>query len=100
MGDQIQQQVLADVLNAGLFLVSVLNNEIMDLSRMEQLSISVRYIHIHKDTIVGVCKPADVEDTTGSGFASVILQELAKLGLNLQFLRGQGYDGASTMSGI
>lgn len=40
-----------------------------------------------------------VTDVTGSGLAAVILNTLTSLGLNLIYLRGQGYDGASAMNG-
>ena len=40
-----------------------------------------------------------VSSTTGKDLASTILTQLSQLGLNLEHMRGQGYDGASYMSG-
>ena len=40
-----------------------------------------------------------VSSTTGKDLASTILTQLSQLGLNLEHIRGQGYDGASNMSG-
>jgi len=40
-----------------------------------------------------------VSSTTGKDLASTILTQLSQLGLNLEHMRGQGYDGASNMSG-
>ena len=40
-----------------------------------------------------------VPSTTGKDLASTILTQLSQLGLNLEHMRGQGYDGASNMSG-
>jgi len=40
-----------------------------------------------------------VSSTTGKELASTILTQLSQLGLNLEHTRGQGYDGASNMSG-
>ncbi|KAF0741442.1 52 kDa repressor of the inhibitor of the protein kinase-like [Aphis craccivora] len=39
-----------------------------------------------------------VHDVTGHGLATVLLNTLKELGLELDKLRGQGYDGAATMS--
>jgi len=40
-----------------------------------------------------------VSSTTGTDLASTILTQLSQLGLNLEHMRGQGYDGASNISG-
>jgi len=40
-----------------------------------------------------------VRDTTGAGLAERILKFLDDLGLDVMLMRGQGYDGASNMSG-
>jgi len=40
-----------------------------------------------------------VSSTTGKDLASTILTQLSELGLNLEHMRGQGYDGATNMSG-
>jgi hypothetical protein len=40
-----------------------------------------------------------VTDVSGEGLASVIVNSLTEFGLNLAYLRGQGYDGEGAMSG-
>jgi hypothetical protein len=40
-----------------------------------------------------------VQSTTDQNLADVILETLNKIWIDLCFLRGQGYDGASSMSG-
>jgi len=40
-----------------------------------------------------------VTDVFRKGLAKVIVYSLMQLGVNLNYMRGQGYDGASTMSG-
>jgi len=40
-----------------------------------------------------------VSSTTGKDLASTILNQLSQLGLYLEHMRGQGYDGASNVSG-
>ena len=68
------------------------------LGQTEQLSLSVRFIKdtkVHEDFLCSV----PVSSTTGKDLASTILTQLSQLGLNLEHMRGQGYDGASNMSG-
>ena len=74
------------------------SGETTDVSQTEQLSLSVRLI---KDTKVRkefLCF-VPVSSTTGKDLASTILTQLFQLGLNLEHMRGQGYDGANNMSG-
>jgi len=40
-----------------------------------------------------------VTDVTGMGLANTLLNTLNKLGIDLKYLRGQGFDSAATMSG-
>jgi len=40
-----------------------------------------------------------VSSTTGKDLASTILTQLSQLGLNLEHMHGQGYDGASNVCG-
>lgn len=40
-----------------------------------------------------------VVDVTGNGLAVVLIDSLKNIGLDLNFLRGQGYDGASAICG-
>jgi len=69
-------------------------DETTDVSQTEQLSLSVRFI---KDTKVHekFCALFPVSSTTGKDLASTILTQLPQLGLNLEHMRGQGYDSAS-----
>jgi hypothetical protein len=38
-------------------------------------------------------------DVTGKGLAKLIIDNLQKYGIGTKYLRGQGYDGAASMSG-
>lgn len=80
----------------------MLADESMDVSGTEQMSLCVQYLsgegessEIRED-FLGFC-PLPHQDA--KTIASVILQQLTEWGLHTKFLRGQGYDGASTMSG-
>jgi hypothetical protein len=52
-------------------------------------------VHVYEDFVGFVA----VANTTGEMLASTILSRVAELGLDMQNCRGQGYDGASNMSG-
>lgn len=40
-----------------------------------------------------------VHDVTGKGLTTNLKDNLKEIGLELKYLRGQGYDGAATLSG-
>jgi len=96
MGDAIQKQILSDISQCKYF--SILADETTDVSQTEQLSLSVRFIKDTKVQAEYMCF-APVSSTTGKDLASTILTRLSQLGHNLEHMRGQGYDGASNMSG-
>jgi len=63
-----------------------------DINQTEQLSLSVRFTKdtkVHEEFLCFV----PVSSTTGKDLASTILTQLSQLGLNLEHMRGQGYDG-------
>jgi len=96
MGDAIQKQILSDIFQCKYF--SILADETTDVRQTEQLSLSVRFIKdtkVHEEFLCFV----PVSSTTGKDLASTIITQLSQLGLNLEHVRGQGYDGASNMSG-
>lgn len=81
---------------------SVLADETTDISGVEQFSLCVRYVDdtgseskIREDFLQFV----PLYDVTGKGLAKVILDSLSSFGINVGYLRGQGYDGAAAMSG-
>ncbi|XP_039969053.1 zinc finger MYM-type protein 1-like, partial [Bactrocera tryoni] len=77
-------------------------DETTDVSGIEQFSICIRYVDrfeneekLREDFLCFV----PVEDTTGSGLANVLIDKLKELKLSFAHIRGQGYDGARSMSG-
>ncbi|XP_024310349.1 zinc finger MYM-type protein 1 [Brachypodium distachyon] len=77
---------------------SLLVDECRDVSDKEQMGVVLRYVGkcgAPYERFVGV---AHVEETTTAYLKSTIDFMMAKLGLSLQQVRGQGYDGASNMS--
>jgi hypothetical protein len=87
---------------------SIMADETTDISKIEQMSLCIRYIDMSADncnelkiredflTFVPVIVTVNV---TGNGIASSILNSLNSMKINLELLCGQGYDGAAAMSG-
>lgn len=81
---------------------SIIADETTDISLTEQVSLCVRFVEIaeNKCTLVeNFLQFVPVISTRGVDLANTILTTLGSLGLNLDFIRGQGYDGAAAMSG-
>ena len=98
IGEQIRETLLKKVTRAGYY--SVLADEVVDSANWEQLSIVLRYVdpdeqEIREDFIAFI----ECEGITGSIIADNIVQSLTSWGLEIGKIRGQGYDGASNMSG-
>ena len=97
MGNAIQKQIVSDISQCKYF--SILADETTGVSQAEQLSLSVRFIKdtkVHEEYLCSV----PVSSTTGNDLAFTIVTQLSQLGLNLEHIRSQGYDGASNMGGI
>lgn len=77
---------------------SVLADETTDAGRKEQLSISLRFVEEGKLQEEFLCF-TEVTDLTGRGLGFTIMNEMRTRDLGLENLVGQGYDGASAMSG-
>ena len=97
-GEWILQKIINRVKKANFF--AVMADEIADTSNTEQMSIVLRYVNedceIKEDSILFcACR----NGTTGEALANNILTTLQHHGLDLRFLRGQGYDGAGAMAG-
>jgi len=94
--------ILADVVEKvnAAHCFSVLADETADISGTEQFALCVRYM----DCDVGVVREdflqfVPVFDVTGKSLATVLNDSLIRFGIDVQYLRGQGYDGAAAMSG-
>ncbi|KIH61204.1 dimerization domain protein, hAT family [Ancylostoma duodenale] len=96
----IQKSIVDEVNSSKYF--AVLAEETSDVARLEQLSISVRYIR-EENGIAAVQKKfltfVEASECTGPALAELITSTLLECGLDLHYLVGQGYDGATSMSG-
>lgn len=77
---------------------TILADETTDISNKEQMSLCVRYVYnktIREDFLQFI----EIHDMSGKGLADIILKSMSNIGLKTKYLTGQGYDGASSMSG-
>lgn len=96
-GSLIQKEIVLKINQAKFF--TILADETCDISRIEQMSLCVRYIDngcIKEDFLAFI----PIYDVSGKGMACTIIREMGKLGIKIENLIGQGYDGASAMSGL
>jgi len=97
MAKIILNEIANEVREAGEF--AVLSDESKDCRKTEQLSVVLRYFFRGTvyESFVGF---VPMSDLTAQGVSSQIVSQLEKMHLDYQnMLVGQGYDGASVMSG-
>ena len=98
VGEWIRQQILKEVKEAAFFAICA--DEAADCSNMEQLPLVLWFVDgsgtIRKEFIDFICCDTG---TTGAAIAEKILGALREYGLDLDYLRGQSYDGAGNMAG-
>lgn len=97
-GSLIQSTLIKQIKASKYF--SVLVDESTDISNIEQMSLCVRYVD---ETQMKICENflcfVPLSSTTGESISNQIISTLWDLGLDVSYLRGQGYDGAAAMSG-
>ncbi|KAH9367321.1 hypothetical protein HPB48_022983 [Haemaphysalis longicornis] len=97
-GEVIKERLVAKVNASGCF--AVLADETTDIAGIEQLTVCARYLNKDTDNIEEVFLGfVPIQDQSGRALADTIIKFLIDLGINMQHLRGQGYDGASSMAG-
>ena len=71
-----------------------------DISRVDQLSVIIRWVDVNvmevKESFMGFLH---VTDGAADGLTTLVLNYFQELDLDVRKIRGQGYDGASVMSG-
>jgi hypothetical protein len=93
---------LVNKINASPFWALILDST-SDITRIDQLSVIIRRVQIDGDNcsieenFLGFVQ---LDDATANGIVSTTKAFLQGLGVNFSKIRGQGYDGASVMSGI
>ncbi|XP_053390690.1 zinc finger MYM-type protein 1-like [Mercenaria mercenaria] len=97
-GEVISSEIVEACNKAGAF--SLIADEASDASTMEQMSLCLRFVqdgtNMIREDFVGF---AETESTTGESLANAFLENLRNMGVIVENMKGQGYDGASNMSG-
>ncbi|XP_042446656.1 zinc finger MYM-type protein 1-like [Zingiber officinale] len=78
---------------------TLLLDEARDCSVKEQMAVVIRYVNKYGEVIERFITVVHVATTTAACLKEAIDSLFAKYGLSVARLRGQGYDGASNMSG-
>ncbi|CAI0560943.1 unnamed protein product [Linum tenue] len=93
---EITKEILKD-LGDGFF--AILVDEARDVSIKEQMAVVIRYVDGGGYVVERFLGISHVKDTRALTLKNEVESLLIKHGLSLSRLRGQGYDGASNMSG-
>jgi hypothetical protein len=100
LGSAIKSEIIRKIKEAKYF--SVILDCTPDAGHQEQMSLIIRYVdsssgHVRvEEAFMGFL---EVNDTTGQGIFDVLEEELKNLGLDIDNIRGQGYDNGSNMKG-
>ncbi|XP_076042015.1 zinc finger MYM-type protein 1-like [Oratosquilla oratoria] len=106
LASAIKEKILAEVKLAKYF--SIILYCTPDISHIEQLTMILRYVDIKKEPEVchhQVCIKESflgfvpLKETTGAFMTETLVGELQNVGLQIDNLRGQGYDNGSNMKG-
>ena len=93
----LKREIVEEIRSARF--VAILADETTDFARQEQLTVCFRYVLGYAIRERFFCF-ALAPDLTGHGLASQLLAIMRDAGLDIHQLVGQGYDGASAMSGV
>jgi hypothetical protein len=100
LGSAIKSEIIRKIKRAKYF--SDILDCTPDASHQEQMSLIIRYVDSSSDNISieeSFTVFIDVNDTTGKGLFEVLENELKSLDLDIDDVRGQGYDNGSNMKG-
>ena len=97
-GEEIRRQIV-EACNASPC-YSFIADEATDSATLEQISLCVRFYNLQeKEVQEDFLGFVQARRTTGEALAERFLDSQREIGLDLEKMKGQGYDGASNMSG-
>ena len=91
----IQKNIVEEIIEAKYY--SILGDEATSHNE-EKLSIVIRFVDANKDIREEFLEFKDLERTTGAAVSETLLSTLRSLNILIEDCRGQGYDGAASMS--
>lgn len=98
LSHEVLRKIVANITAVKYY--SLIADETTDSSRLQQLSISLRWVDskfiIHED-FLGLF---EVDKADADHLSVMLLDVLRRFGLDIKNIRGQAYDGASVMAGI
>ncbi|XP_047132435.1 52 kDa repressor of the inhibitor of the protein kinase-like [Hydra vulgaris] len=101
MSQKVNDEIINRVLKAVYY--SIIADCTPDISRKEQLSLTIRIVDLSLDIRVEIKEYFlgffSVSDSTGLGLTEVLIELLTKHGLEISNCRGQGYDNGSNIKG-
>lgn len=100
MASAVRNKIVDEIRKAKYY--SIILDCTPDKSKIEQISLIIRYVAIEKVNVEikeSFIAFYPVTDTTGRGLSEFVLNELSNLHLDMDNLRGQGYDNGSNMKG-
>ena len=91
----IQKKIVEEIVEAKYY--SILGDKATSHNE-EKLSIVIRFVDANKDIREEFLEFKDLERTTGAAVSETLLSTLRSLNIPIEDCRGQGYDGAASMS--
>ena len=96
-GKLIQGKIIHEIKQAKLF--SLILDEATDCSNKEQLAVGLRFVDEFGQIREEFIEFVHIHSCIGADIAEQLRYLLERLGLDINNIRGQGYDGAANMSG-
>ncbi|XP_037798473.1 zinc finger MYM-type protein 1-like [Penaeus monodon] len=97
LADHVEKGIIQQVKDARYY--AVILDCTQDFSRVEQMSLVVRFVGSKGEAEEHFLDFMPVHETTGESLAGTLLQKVEDLGLSLSNCRGQGYDNSSNIQG-